>query len=583
MKHSAQRRIRRLVRRVLLCICYTYLNIGGMFSELFLEIAAVMMTAGVLSLIAYVLRQPLVIAYIFTGIIVGPAALGFAQSADVFETLSSVGVALLLFIVGLNLNWRNVKDVGFVAVAAGVAQMLMTSGLGFGIGRLLGFDAWTSAFLAVGFAFSSTIIIVKMLTDKEDIDRLYGRIAVGALIVQDLIAMVILLLLSAYADGGTISAMITTSFTKAIAAVAVLWFLAKFAIPKLFTFAAKNQELLFLMAISWCFAVAGGLQLLGFGVEIGALMAGIALAGSGFQHEIESKIRFVRDFFLVIFFIVLGTHLGFDSLGSLLVPGLIFSAFVLMGNPLIVMLIMKLMGYHPRTGFLSGTTVAQISEFSFILIAGGISAGLITENALPLATIVGLFTIATSSYLITYNERIFEFLSRHISFFREGTRDDEPASEHAAHVVLLGFDRMGREIFPMVEEVTSRYQIIDFNPSVVEDLKQRDIPVMYGDAGSEDVLRFARIDEAKMVISTIPDMSVNADILDYIRGCGSKTLVVVTVKNSDDAARCYALGAHFVIVPSILGGAHFAQLLKKTKLLKRGWHEVAKKYQAQNV
>lgn len=541
------------------------------------------MTAGVLSLIAYALRQPLVIAYILTGIIVGPAALGFAQSADVFETLSRVGVAFLLFIVGLNLNWRNVKDVGFVALASGVAQMLITSAAGYGIGQLLGFTPWTSVFLGVSFAFSSTIIIVKMLTDKEDIERLYGRIAVGALIVQDLIAMVLLLFLSAYGAGGTVSEMVTGSLAKAIAAVAVLWFLAKFAIPKLFAFAAKNQELLFLMAIAWCFAVAGGLQILGFGIEIGALMAGVALAGTGFQHEIEAKVRVVRDFFLVIFFIVLGTHLSLDNISSLLLPGLAFASFVLIGNPIIMLVIMRLMGYHPRTGFLAGTTVAQISEFSFILIGGGIAAGLITADALPLATMVGLLTIAISSYLITYNERIFEFLAHRIPWLRGTTAESEDEGEHSAQIVLIGFDRMGQEIYPMMEDVASRLLIIDFNPSVVEDLKHRDIPVMYGDAGSEDVLKLARIHESKMVISTIPDMEVNADILDFVQARGSKTLVVVTVKNSDDAARCYALGAHFVIVPSILGGAHFAQLLKKTKLLKRGWHEVAKKYQSIEV
>lgn len=554
-----------------------------MFSELFLEIAAVMMTAGVLSLLAYRLRQPLVIAYILTGIIVGPAALGFAQSAEVFETLSRVGVAFLLFIVGLNLNWRNIQDVGFVALASGVAQMLITSAAGYGIGQLLGFTPWTSIFLGVSFAFSSTIIIVKMLTDKEDIERLYGRIAVGALIVQDLIAMVLLLFLSAYGAGGTVSEMVTGSLVKAIAAVAVLWFLAKFAIPKLFTFAAKNQELLFLMAIAWCFAVAGGLQILGFGIEIGALMAGVALAGTGFQHEIEAKVRVVRDFFLVIFFIVLGTHLSVDNISSLLLPGLAFASFVLVGNPLIMLVIMRLMGYHPRTGFLAGTTVAQISEFSFILIGGGIAAGLITADALPLATMVGLLTIAISSYLITYNEHIFEFLAHRIPWLRGTVAENEGTGEHAAQIVLFGFDRMGQEIYPMMEDVASRFLIIDFNPSVVEDLKHRDIPVMYGDAGSEDVLKLARIHEAKMVISTIPDMEVNADILDFVQARGSKTLVVVTVKNSDDAARCYALGAHFVIVPSILGGAHFAQILKKTKLLKRGWQEVAKKYQSTEV
>lgn len=554
-----------------------------MFSELFLEIAAVMMTAGALSLIAYKLKQPLVIAYIFTGILMGPAALGFAQSTEVFETLSRVGVAFLLFIVGLNLNWRNVKDVGFAALASGVAQMVITSAAGWGIGTLLGLNTWTSVFLGVSFAFSSTIIIVKMLTDKEDIERLYGRIAVGALIVQDIIAMVFLLILSAYAEGGTISAMLTTSLTKAVAAVAVLWFLAKFAIPKLFTFAAKNQELLFLMAIAWCFAVAGGLQLLGFGIEIGALMAGVALAGTGFQHEIEAKVHFVRDFFLVIFFIVLGTHLGFESMGALVVPGIAFAMFVLVGNPLIMLAIMRMMGYHPRTGFLAGTTVAQISEFSFILIGGGIAAGLVDNGALALATMVGLITIAISSYLITYNERIFECCAARIPWLRGDAPEQESESEHAPHIVLLGFDRMGEEIFPMVEEVTSHYLVIDFNPSVVEHLKERDVPVMYGDAGNEDLLKLARIHEAKMIISTIPDMEVNADILDFVQSRGSKALVVLTVKNSDDAARCYALGASFVIIPSILGGAHFAQLLKKAKLLKRSWHDMAKKYQVNEI
>lgn len=559
------------------------LIIGGMFSELFLEIAVVMMTAGILSLVAYKLRQPLVIAYIFTGILVGPAALGFAQSADVFETLSRVGVTFLLFIVGLNLNWRNIKDVGGVALASGVAQMLITSTAGWGIGQLLGFDMWTSVFLGVSFAFSSTIIIVKMLTDKEDVERLYGRIAIGALIVQDLIAMVLLLGLSAYADGGTLAEMVSSSLIKAVCAIAVLWFLAKFAIPRLFAIAAKNQELLFLMAIAWCFAVAAALQILGFGIEIGALMAGIALAGSGFQHEIEAKVRFIRDFFLIIFFIVLGTHLAFHDLASLVIPGMSFAAFVLIGNPLIMLMIMKLMGYHPRTGFLAGTTVAQISEFSFILIGGGITAGLITDSALPLATVVGLFTIGISSYLITYNERIFEFFAQRIPWLRGTTAEENVDSEHAPHVLLFGFDRMGQEIFPMIEDLTSRFLIVDFNPSIVEDLKQKNIPVVYGDVSGEDVLKMTRAHETKMIISTIPDMAVNADILDFVRSRHAKTLVVVTVKNSDDAARCYALGAHFVIVPSVLGGAHFAQILKKTKLLKRGWHEVAKKYQTFDI
>ncbi len=551
-----------------------------MFSELFLEIAAVIMTAGVLSIVAYVFRQPLVIAYMITGIIVGPAALALTTSTDVFETLSHVGVAFLLFIVGLNVNWRNIRDVGLVSLLSGIAQIFITSAAGWGIATLLGFDTWTSIFLGISFSFSSTIIIVKMLSDKEDIERLYGRIAVGALIVQDLVAMVILLFLSTYANGGSFTVLFTDSLLKAIAVIVVLWFLAKFAIPPVFRFAARNQELLFLLAIAWCFAVAGGLQLLGFGVEIGALMAGIALAGTGFQHEIEAKVRFLRDFFLIIFFIVLGTHLVADDIGLLIQQGLAFSAFVLIGNPIIMFVIMRLLGYHPRTGFLSGTTVAQISEFSFILLASGVAAGLVMPQAMPLATFVGLATITASTYLISYNERIFEYLSRYLPFLHSDTPEREFASEAAPSIVLLGYDRMGQEVLPMIQHIAKHYVIMDFNPAIVEELSQHGLPVMYGDAGSEDALKLARLEKTKMVISTIPDMEVNADIMDYIRARGAKPVVILTVKSSEDAARCYALGATFVIVPSILGGAHFAQLLKKAKILKRGWTAVAKEYHA---
>ncbi|MEK9155618.1 MAG: cation:proton antiporter, partial [Patescibacteria group bacterium] len=312
-----------------------------MMNSLFLEIAAVMMTAGLFSLIAYRLHQPLIIAYIATGIVVGPGMFDLAQSLDVFETMSSIGIAFLLFIVGLNLNWRSVKDVGRVAMIAGFAQVVVTSVIGTSIALWMNIPMGTSLFLGVAFSFSSTIIIVKLLTDKEDLDRLYGRIAVGMLIVQDLIAMIILLVLAALQDGGDVRTILSVSLGKGIVAIFVLWVLAKLVVPKIFSYAARSQELLFLIALGWCFMIASALQYFGFGIEIGALLAGVSLAGTGFQHEIEAKIRSLRDFFLVIFFIVLGTHLTLGSVGDLLLPAIALSLYVLIGNPLIAQIIMR--------------------------------------------------------------------------------------------------------------------------------------------------------------------------------------------------------------------------------------------------
>jgi Kef-type K+ transport system membrane component KefB len=545
-------------------------------SNLFLEITIVLLTAGVLAVGARLLKQPFIIAYMLTGILVGPGLLGWLQSEELFATMSTLGISLLLFIVGLNLNWRQVKDVGFVAVAAGLAQVAFTSTVGWLIGVAVGLPSMTSAFLGVAFSFSSTIIIVKLLTDKEDIDRLYGRIAVGMLVVQDIIAMLIMLFLAAWIEGGTIEAILSITLLKALGTFGALWLLAKFIVPPLFRFAARQQELLFLLALVWCFGIATALQYVGFGVEIGALMAGVALSGTGFQHEIEAKIRVLRDFFLIVFFVVLGTHLTGGALGGLWLQAVVFSLYILIGNPLLAFIIMRAMGHHPRTGFLTGTTVAQISEFSFIMLGTAVGAGLVIPEVLPLTTIVGLVTIAGSSYLIAYNDRIFEWGAKFLPFFRSQSMERGVHEEAAPEIILIGYDRMGERILPMVKGLSKRYVVMDFNPTVVESLGAAGEPVQYGDAGSDDALKLARAERAKMIISTVPDMAINIDMLDYLRSHGFKGSAIVTAKQAADAARAYELGATFVIVPSILGGELFAKLLKSNKLLKTSWKKVAK-------
>lgn len=552
-------------------------------NTLFLEVGAVILVAGGLSLIAQRFRQPLIIAYILTGVLVGPSVFGFVEDEGAFQTMSEIGIAILLFTVGLNLNWRSIKDVGRVALATGIAQALFTSLIGFGIGRLLGFDYVTAAFLSVAFAFSSTIVVVKLLADKDDLDRLYARIAVGMLIVQDLIAMFALLILAAFRDGGSIGEVVTVSLVKGIVVLAALWVVSHVLLPRVFRFAARSQELLFLSAIAWCFALAGALYLVGFGIEIGALLAGISLAGSQWQREIEARVRPLRDFFLIIFFIVLGTHLGIGNLGAVVWPAVIFGMFVLFGNPLIVLLIMRFMGYHPRVGFLTGTTVAQISEFSFILLSGAVAAGLISGDVMPLATMVGLVTIALSSYLISYNSAIYERFRFIFDWMATGRPTREARRKEKAECMLFGYQRMGRGILPKLQEVSERVLVVDCNPEVIEQLAHEGVASCYGDAGSEDLLQFVSADKAKLLISTIPDVHVSRDILEYVRARKSKAIVVVTVRKAEEAERCYALGASYVIIPTMLGGEAFGQYLQKQKLRRGGWQSLAKRHMRQVV
>lgn len=545
------------------------------FNLVFIEIAAALTTAGVVSLLAFRLRQPLIIAYIIAGLIVGPAFLGLTNSSEFFATMSQMGIAFLLFLVGLGLNWRNVREVGGVSLLIGVGQVVFTTIIGYFIAKLLGFDSVTSWFVAFAFAFSSTIIIVKLLSDKEDLDRLYGRISVGLLIVQDLIAMVSLLVLAAWRNGGDLISVLEVSALKMLAVILALWFISRFFLSPLIRFAARSHEMLFLTAISWCFALSSALVLLGFTVEIGALLAGVTLASSGFEREITSKIRPLRDFFIVIFFIVLGSTLSLASLLDVLVPALIFSAFILFGNPFIVLLLMRAVGFHPRTGFLVGTTVAQISEFSFIVLFAAASSGIVSSDVLPLATTVALITIAASSYLIIWNGQIYERCGWLFRWLEKGTEQKRHTIQ-TPEVLLLGYHRLGEQVLPVIQSLRQSYLVVDFDPSAIQELSAAQVPVMYGDAGDSELLTDLRADRAKLIVSTIPDADVSAEILEYIYTRSSRAAVVVTVKTAEQAAKMYALGATFVIVPSILSGKLFADLLKKKKTKKTSWGSLAR-------
>ena len=541
--------------------------------EVFFEIGIILVIAAAFSMIVYRLRQPLIIAYIITGILVGPSVLALANNPEFFDVMSQIGVAFLLFTVGLGLNWRSVKDVGGIALATGVGQVLFTSAGGFFIGLLLGFDSVTSAYIAIALAFSSTIIIVKLLMDKEDLDSLYGRISVGFLLVQDFIAMLLLLGLSGIRLGSSIQEIVISTTAKGVIIVPVLWFISAKILPKVLRYVAKSQELLFIFSVAWCFLVAGVLVYFGFGVEVGALIAGITLSTSVYVQEINARIRPLRDFFLIIFFIVLGTHLAVDHIEGLLISTIVFSLYVLIGNPLIVLFVMRSLGYHPRTGFLAGTTVAQISEFSFIVIAAGISAGHLDQSVLALMTIVGILTISGSSYLIEHNERIYERLSWMFKMFEPSHMlgMEKQTVFTAKQILLFGCNDTGTELLPVIQNMKRSYMVVDFDPQISRQLSEQGIPNIYGDVGDEAFLDELEADKSKLIISTIPDFVISSSILGFLKSNKYSGIIVVSVRSHEEARNAYEMGATYVIVPSVLSGKKFSEMLQSHKASRRSW------------
>ncbi|MFW5655678.1 MAG: cation:proton antiporter, partial [Roseicyclus sp.] len=371
---------------------------------LFYEIAALLVLAAGVGFVGLLLRQPLIVSFIAVGILAGPSVLDIAQSDAQIDLLAELGIALLLFLVGLKLDFNLVRTLGPVALVTGLGQVAFTTVFGFLIALAMGLDATTAIYVAIALTFSSTIIIVKLLSDKREIDALHGRIALGFLIVQDVVVVIAMIALSAIgvgaaagAEGGGALGDVARVLGYGVAMLGFVVVFIRFVANPLVERLSAAPELLVSFAIGWAALLAAVGHYLGFGKELGGLLAGVSLASTPFREAIAARLASLRDFLLLFFFIALGASLDLSVLGASVWPAIVLSLFVLIGNPLIVLAIMGAMGYRKRTGFLAGLTVAQISEFSLIFMAMGVAIGHVADEALGLVTLVGLVTIAAST------------------------------------------------------------------------------------------------------------------------------------------------------------------------------------------
>lgn len=537
---------------------------------LFVELSIILAVTTGIAVIMRLLHQPLAVGYMVSGVVVGPYVLDIIHSTEEIELFSKIGIAVLLFIVGLSLNPDTIKETGHAAVITGIGQIAFTSVIGFGILLLLGFDELTSLYAAIALTFSSTIIILKLLSDKGDLGKLYGKISIGFLLVQDLVATALLVVVPLIGmqalSGGGVGGAFFDLILKGLGATIVLYAISKFILPHLSFFLARSQELLFLFSIAWGLGLASLFAYLGFSIEIGALIAGVTLSVSSYAFEISSRMRPLRDFFIVLFFVLLGSHVQLADIGSFFWPAVILSLFVLIGNPLIVFVLMNLLGYRSRTGFLAGLTVAQISEFSLILMALGFSMGHVTAESVSLVTFVGIITIAGSTYLIMYGDAIYNFLKKFLRYLeiRKPHRSDTGA--RGTHdMIIFGYGQIGIEFVKTAEELESHYLVVDYNPEVVAYTRGDGIPFCYGDAEDVEFLDEIHMTKARIVVSTIPDPNVNLLLVKHYRAKNSDGVIIVLSHNRAEARSLYLAGASYVIMPRMLGAKKASSMITRAE------------------
>ena len=538
------------------------------FDSVFQEIAALLLFAAAVGALALWLRQPLIVGYILVGILAGPSVLGRVMAQDQVDLLAKMGIAVLLFVVGLKLDLHLIRTLGSVALATGLGQVLFTSVIGYLLAVALGLEPVAALYISVALTFSSTIIIVKLLSDKREIDTLHGRIAVGFLIVQDIVVVLVMIGLSALGVASASDQVGRTLLLLVLKGAGLLGgvaLLMRYVLPSLLHHLARSLELVVLFAIAWAIFLAILGDTLGFSKEVGAFLAGISLASTRYREAIGTRLISLRDFLLLFFFIALGAQLDLAHLGTQLGPSIILSLFVLIGNPLIVMSIMGFMGYRKRTGFLAGLTVAQISEFSLILGALGVSLGHIGKEALGMITLVGLITICLSTYLILYSAPLYRRLAPWLGIFerpfpyREKGQDEGQGP--SVDVILFGLGRYGNQMARDLMQRKLNVLGVDFDRQVVTTWQKEGLAARYGDAEDPEFPATLPLNQAQWVVSTIPQLDVNLSLLDALRNSGFSARMAFTAHSRRDAEILQESGADLILTPFAHAAREAAEIL----------------------
>jgi Kef-type K+ transport system membrane component KefB len=523
------------------------------------ELALITIFVVISGLLLKFLKQPLIIAYLLVGLLTSFTGLLSPSHRNSFHLMSDLGIMFLLFTVGLEINYTSLRFVGKISLLAGFGQIIISSLLGFLLAKSLAFATLPSLYISTALTFSSTIVVVKLLQEKKDLQSLTGKITTGILLIQDLVATILLIFLATIPSPNQLFLhQLFFTFAKSFLLFFLVFRLGKEFLPPLLNHLSHSQELLFLFSLAWALLLATLANWLGFPIGIGGFLAGLALSNCQENLQIFSRIRPLRDFFLVIFFVLLGTSVPLTDLQRLLWPVLTFSFFVLFSTPLLLTALFHLLGYQLKTGFVVGLNLAQVSEFSLILALLGLRLGHLDQTIATLITLIGIFTIIISSYLITFSEKIAHFLFPHSSC--------QPALQPppSKPLILIGYHRLGQNIAPHLPK--DQLLVIDFDPEMIAKLKAEDYTYLFGDISDEETRQLAHLTTAKLIISTSANFQDNLILLAELKNTAQPPKTIIRAETDQEGRLLTQHGATHILLPHLTTGQLLGQAIAAGQL-----------------
>lgn len=537
--------------------------------NILVDVGLAIVAATALAYVARLLRQPLLLAYIGAGLLIGPSVLGLVHEREVIAELSELGLAFLIFIVGLEIDLKKLVRSGRVGALVGTVQVGLCALLTLGAALLLGFSGLPALYLGIASAFSSTMIVVKLLSDKSELDTVDGRLTLGILLMQDVLAIVVLALQPNLQVPSLLP--IGVSVLSGLGLVAGALLASRYVLPSLFGWVAKSPEVVLISAVSWCLVIGYLAVLASFSIAMGALIAGVTLSAFPYSLDVVAKIRSLRDFFVTLFFVALGMQLEIGS-PQVLLAAVALSAVVIASRFLTIGPLLYALGYGTRVGTLCSLALAQAGEFALVIAALGLSLGHIGRDVASILALTLVITSTISTYMVMANHTIAGRVARALKGLGIRERALSPVATDSGHprpdVVLLGFHRVASSLLYHTQGATEGHDVVvvDFNPEVYRQLQSMDVPILYGDISHLDTLEHAGIDEARVVLSTVSEDFLrgtdNVTLLKLIRRLNPRARVILSAETLERAHELYAAGADFVVLPRLEAARAFLEALE---------------------
>ncbi len=523
------------------------------------DFAIVVVVATVLGFLARRTKQPTIVAYIFTGLLLGPVFLNIVTDDGLVGVMAELGLGFLLFLLGIKMRFDEIREILRPIVNIAVLQTVLQTALAFAVAWFLGFGVTDTVVIALATVFGATPVIVKILSDKDEITTLPGKIDVGVLIVQDIYLVIILAIFSAENLGNVQEIAISLGQIGVLmAGIGLLSYLSsRYLLPRLFREIADNKDVFFVVGVAWAFLFIYVAETFNLSVEVGAFLAGLSLAQLPYSRELEERVRPITDFFILVFFSTIGLQIAADELLHFWWQAVVASVVLMVGNFWIMFYLIDRENFSVKTSFIGSINMVQVSEFSLVVGALAVQRDFVESEVLGYLSLMALLTMSISTYIIMYNHWIYERVKPFFSRWESEEEIDVDISEYQNHAVVVGFDGMTKDALKILDDKYG-VVVVDRNTAHIETLEDWDYDYIYGDFRHGEIRKAARLKYADFVLSSSVQYEINSRIVEEAKDA----TVFVEAETASDAARLYDDGADYVIMSTVLASERLAEYLR---------------------